>query len=208
MAHDWNGLRKNCGAVTGRAREIRMERVMKCVHALFLPALLCFVVTAAEPEKPAPAVKSAAALAALPTVEEATERARLLHAAFNGTLRIMHRDFFRKGDSKAIPSESLRDVFKTMAEENGVSIRWLASEETIMNVDNKARDAFDAEALKAVMSGGKEYSAVEKDTLRYAGVIVLQNQCLKCHVADRKSLEDRFAALEISLPVRPATGKP
>ena len=179
---------------------------MKTMPALLLPALLCLAVTAAEPDKSAPVKPEAAA--ALPTAEEATERARLLHAAFSGTLRIMHRDFFRKGDVRAIPSESLKDVFKTLGEENGVAIRWLASEETMMNVDNKARDEFDEKALKAVMSGSKEYSAVEKDTLRYAGVIVLQNQCLKCHVADRKSLEDRYAALEISIPVKPAAAKP
>lgn len=116
----------------------------------------------------------------------------------------MHRDFFRKGDNKAIPSESLKDVFRTIAEEQGVTIRWLASEETIMNVDNKAQDAFDERALKQLGADKRETSAVEGDTFRYAGVIVLQNQCLKCHVPDRKSLEDRFAALHIAMPVRKA----
>jgi Protein of unknown function (DUF3365) len=174
----------------------------KRIILLTLPAALALA-SLATPGADTPATPATA----LPTIEEATARARLLHAAFDGVLRVMHRDFFRKGESKAIPSESLKDVFKTMAEENGVALRWLASEETIMNVDNKAQDEFDEKALKAVKSGGKEFSAVEKDTLRYAGVIVLQNQCLKCHVPERKTLEDRFAALEISMPVK-ATAKP
>lgn len=138
----------------------------------------------------------------LPTPTEAKARAKLLHGAFDGTLRIMHRDFFHKGDSKAIPSESLKDVFKAMAEDQGVVIRWLGTEATIMNVENKAKDAFEEQALKAITGGEKEFSAVEKGTLRYAGAIVLQNQCLKCHVSNRTSLEDRFAALEISIPVQ------
>ena len=140
----------------------------------------------------------------LPVEAEAKARAQLLHAAFDGALRIMHRDFFRKGDSKAIPSESLKDVFKTMAEEQGVSIRWLASEETVMNVNNKPEDEFQKRALKAITGGEKEVTAVEKDRFRYAGVIVLQNQCLKCHVPDRTNLNDRFAALEITMQVKPA----
>lgn len=164
---------------------------------LLLPVLIAASAAAAQEPR--------AASPALPTPEEARVRAQLLHASFDGTLRVMHRDFFRKGDRKAIPSESLKDVFKTMAEDWGVTIRWLASDETIMNVDNKARDAFDERALKAVAGGEKEVSTVENGTLRYAGVIVLRNECLKCHVADRKNLNDRFAALEIIMAVKPAT---
>ncbi len=178
-----------------------MKRTLICL----LPVLLLpEPVVSGEPPASAGAASEPArpGVSAPPTLEEATARARLLHAAFDGALRVMHRDFFRKGDNKAIPSESLKDVFKTMAEEQGVTLRWLAADETIMNVDNKAQDAFDEAALKAVKSGQKAYSAVEKDTLRYAGVIVLENQCLKCHVPERKSLEDRFAALEILMPVK------
>jgi hypothetical protein len=139
-----------------------------------------------------------------PSVEEAGARARLLHASFRGALEVMHRDFFRKGESKAIPSESLQDVFTAMAAGFGVSVRWLASEETVMNVDHKARDAFGERALKALASGAKELLVVEDGRLRYAGAIVLHNQCLKCHVANRTSLEDRLAAIEITMPVKPA----
>lgn len=138
---------------------------------------------------------------ALPSISEARVRAQLLHAAIHGSLRVMHRDFFHKGDSKAIPSESLKDVFKAMEEEWHVSIRWLASDETVMNADNKAKDEFQRKALAAVKNGDKEMTAVENGIFRYAGVIPLQNQCLKCHAPDRKSLEDRFAALEISMRV-------
>ena len=139
----------------------------------------------------------------LPTATEARARAQLIHAVIHGSLRIMHRDFLRKGDSKAIPSESLKDVFKAMEEEWQVTIRWLASDETVMNVDNKAKDDFQRKALVAVKGGEKEMTAEENGIFRFAGVIPLQNQCLKCHSPDRTSLEDRFSALEISMRVRP-----
>jgi Protein of unknown function (DUF3365) len=155
-----------------------------------------------RPAPPGPA----AAIA--PSEDEARVRAQLLHAAFRGALEIMHRDFFRKGDSKAIPSESLTDVFKAMGGEWGVTIRWLASEATIMNVDNKAQDAFEVRALKSITGGEKEVSTVENGSFRYAGAIVLENQCLKCHVPDRTSLEDRFAALEICMPVKRSAAVP
>ena len=156
---------------------------------------------------PAPA-EPATADGSRPTVEEARERARLIHASLSGALEVMHRDFFRRGESKAIPSESLQDVFDALAGRFGVTVRWLATEETVMNVEHKARDAFGRQALKAVGEGLREYSAVEGGRLRFAGSIVLQNQCLKCHVSNRTSLEDRFAALEISLPVKADSPSP
>ena len=161
----------------------------------FLPVLIlsCSVLRAEPP--------------ALPTVSEALVRAQLLHATIDGTLRIMHRDFFRKGDNKAIPSESLKDVFKALAANQGVTVRWLASAQTIMNVDNKAKDEFEVAALKTITAGGKEVTAVENGTFRFVGPIVLENRCLKCHVNDRTSLEDRFAGLEISLPVQAPAAK-
>jgi hypothetical protein len=140
--------------------------------------------------------------AVLPTVPEARTRASLLHAAFEGVLRVMHRDFFRKGESKAIPSESLKDVFNAMAETQGVTIRWLASAETIMNVDNKASDAFEEQALKSIIGGTKAVDTVEQGRFRFVGAIAMQNACLKCHLSNRTSLEDRYAGLEISLPVQ------
>lgn len=159
------------------------------------------------PGRGGPAEAARAEAKPLPSAEEATERARLLHAAFDGTLRVMHRDFFHKGD-KAIPSVSLKDVFKTFAEEQHITVRWLATAETIMSEDNKAVDEFQKAALKAVTGGEKEYSAVENGRLRFAGAIALENQCLKCHVPQRKTLEERFAALEISMPVKAAAAGP
>lgn len=147
-------------------------------------------------QEPVPPVKPP------PPLEEAKTRARLLHSSFGATLDAVHRDFFRRNESRVIPSESLEEVFKAMEKEWGITLRWLAADATAMNVDHKAKDDFQKEALRKITAGEKEVLAVEHGTLRFAGSIVLRNECLKCHVKDRQSLEDRFAALEIRMPVQ------
>ena len=175
------------------------------IHEMHLSRLACLLLC--SPLAPVPAISSEPtgplAPGAAPTREEALVRAQLLHAALDGALQVMHRDFFRKGESRAIPSESLKDVFKTMGEQWGVTLRWLATEETIMNVENKAVDAFETGALLVLATGKREVSAVEGGTFRYAGPVMIRNECLKCHVPHRTTLEDRFAALSISMPVQP-----
>ncbi|RYD35372.1 MAG: DUF3365 domain-containing protein [Verrucomicrobiaceae bacterium] len=167
-----------------------------------LPVILAFASVVAVPtgqsQEPAPAAES------LPALEEAKMRARLLHTSFSGALSVMHRDFFRKNESRVIPSESLEDVFKVMRQEWGITLRWLAADATVMNVDNKAKDEFQKAAILKITEGEKEVMAVENGMLRFAGTIILRNECLKCHVKDRQSLENRFAALEIRVPVQSA----
>lgn len=163
---------------------------------LFLLATLAFSLIGRGQATPAaPPVIS-------PTAAEAKIRSQLLHATIEGSLQVMHRDFFRKNDSKVIPSASLVDVFKSLSDEFGVQLHWLSPAETIMNVDHAARDEFQIRALNSIGEGEKHVTVVTKGKFRYIGRISLQNQCLKCHVPGRTSLEDRFSALEISMPVR------
>ncbi|MBP7948615.1 MAG: DUF3365 domain-containing protein [Verrucomicrobiales bacterium] len=140
----------------------------------------------------------------LPGVAEARVRARLLYEALQGSLMVMHRDFFNRHEHKVVPSEAMRDIFKALEEQWGVRLRWIAADETLMNGDNKARDEFETKALVALEGGALEQEAVEAGRYRFAGTITLQNQCLKCHTPNRKSLEDRHAGLSISMPVDPA----
>lgn len=148
------------------------------------------------------------AVAGAPGSREALERARLLHTAFHGALGVMHRDFFRKNGAKAIPSRSLDDVFRAVKEEHGVTVAWLASPETAMNVDHHPRDDFERDALRQIKAGRREVSVVSGGMLRFAGAIPLQNECLKCHVKERTSLEDRFAGLSITIPCAPPAREP
>lgn len=146
---------------------------------------------------------TAAAGASLPgTVEEARGRAKLLHEVVHGSLQVMHRDFFDEEKSFRIPSRSLEDVFSEMERTHQVKMRWIVVNAKAMSVDNKPEDEFEKTAAKAIAAGKVEYEAVEDGTYRYMGMIRLSSQCLKCHVPDRKSLEDRFAGVVISMPVK------
>ncbi len=138
------------------------------------------------------------------TVEEARMRAKLLYSALHGSLRVIHRDYFRRSQKQKIPTESLRDVFAAMEAEWNVKIRWLATNENAMNVDNQASDEFQFEALKQITSGKKEHEAVEGDRYRFAGTIPLGSECLKCHDADRDNLEEKYSAMEVDILLRPA----
>lgn len=136
---------------------------------------------------------------------EALGRARWLHEAMHGALQVMHRDFFGDGDDGAggsltLPSQSLEDVFKEMTRSWKVEVRWLGVNAT-KDVDHEPADEFERAAAKALKGGDEEYSAVEQDQFRFVGAITLHNQCLKCHVPNRTTLEERVAGLALSFPM-------
>jgi hypothetical protein len=139
-------------------------------------------------------------------VEEARLRSRLLHEMVHGALQVMHRDFFKEEEKSKIPSESLEDVFEEMEKTWGVKIRWLAVDTKAMNVDHRADDAFEKKAVEVIAAGAESHEMKDSPHFRYAGVIPLGNRCLKCHVPDRTNLEERKAAVVISMPLQ-ITGK-
>ena len=73
---------------------------------------------------------------------------------------------------------------------------------TVEEARGRARLLQETRAVKVLSSGEKEYEAVENDRYRHAGAIRLHNVCLKCHVPNRTSLEDRAAGLVISMPIK------
>ena len=157
--------------------------------------------SAAEPKRAGPAATAADVEAT--QVAEARLRSRLLHEAIHGSLQVMHRDFFRDGDDRQpIPSESLEDVFSELEETWQVKVRWLAVNAKVMNARNRPKSDFDGLAVKAITDGGEMYEASADGVYQYAGKINLGNQCLKCHAPDRTSLEDRKAAVVISMPLK------
>lgn len=139
--------------------------------------------------------------AAPKTVHEARSRARLLHEAFHGALQVMHRDFFDEDESRKLPSASLDDVFKEMRRSHGVELTWLSVNAKAMNVDHEPNDAFEKEAVASLRSGKKEFESIQDNRYRHVGRIRLASQCLKCHLPQRTSTEDRAAALLISMPI-------
>ena len=109
---------------------------------------------------------------------------------------------FPSGRPHADPVAIVGRRFKELARTWQVNVHWLAVNAEAMNVDNKPRDDFKEDAVKALASGKPEFEAVEGDVYRFAGSIRLASQCLKCHVPGRTSTEDRAAGLVISMPLR------
>jgi hypothetical protein len=134
-------------------------------------------------------------------VAEARLRSRLLHEIIHGALQVVHRDFFRDEQSRHIPSASLEDVFEEVERTWQVKIKWLAVNAQIMSVDHRPKTPFDRLAVSAIADGREMFEASGDGVYQYAGKVVLGNSCLKCHVPDRTSLEDRKAALVITMPL-------
>jgi hypothetical protein len=138
------------------------------------------------------------------TPDETRARAQLLHETINGALQVMHRDYFRDGSQRLnVPSHALEDVFAELTEKWNVKLTWLAVNAPAMNDNHRAQSAFDTRAVDALSAGADTFDESKDNVYRFAGAIELGNQCLKCHVPNRKSLEPRKAALVISMPFAP-----
>lgn len=140
------------------------------------------------------------------SVEEARIRAKILHEAFGGALQVMHRDFFREDQKLKLPSQSLEDVFAEMARSQKVELRWLAVNANAMSVNHKPQNEFEKKAVAALSSGKQEFESVNEDSFQFVGSIRLSASCVKCHVRNRTSNDERKAGLVIKMPLT-LTGK-
>lgn len=148
-----------------------------------------------------PQLAPAAAVSPPASKDEARSRAVLLHQVVDGALQVVHRDFFDEDNPGTIPSASLEDVFHAVSADHGVTMKWLVVDTDVVNVDHRPADDFELAAVTALASGKQYAEAVEGDRYRYAGSIRLASQCLKCHVQNRTSTEDRTAGLLIAMPI-------
>ncbi|MFV0444034.1 MAG: DUF3365 domain-containing protein [Planctomycetaceae bacterium] len=151
---------------------------------------------ATTPEAPFPADAPRIAKA------EARRQAEVLHSAMHTTLHLVHHRYYTEDEGLPIPAAVVEEVFRDVESEQPVRLRWLVVEGQAMNTDHRARTEFEHAAVEALKSGKTAYEQVEAGIYRRAGAIRLTNACLKCHVPDRKSTEDRIAGLIISLPVQ------
>ena len=156
----------------------------------------------AQSDEKAATPRAATAAVAVRTLDEARRQAEVLHTTMHATLQIVHHRYYQEDEGLLLPAATLKEVFAEVEKEHGIKLRWLAVEGQVMNTDHTARDEFELEAVKALQSGKPDYERVEKGVYRRAGPITLSNHCLKCHVPDRKSTEDRTAGLIISMPVK------
>lgn len=155
----------------------------------------------AWPEEPCPAAAPVALVQALPSVDQARRQAEILHDTLHSTLQHVHHRFYREDEGLRLPAAVMKDVFADVAKDQGIQLRWLAVEGQAMNTDHKPQNEFERAAVKALAAGKPVHEETSQRIYRRAGPITLGNHCLKCHVPDRKSTEDRTAGLIIAIPV-------
>lgn len=134
--------------------------------------------------------------------EQAALEADVLHDVLHDTLQIVHHRYYKEDEGLELPAGTMREVFADIEQEHQVKLRWLVVEGQAMNSDHVARDDFERAAVQALVSGKKKHETIDEGYYRRAGAITLSNVCLKCHVPDRRSTENRIAGLLISIPVR------
>ena len=181
-----------------------MNHLAKIVFVLSAALMLShFAARARRPDDGSASESSSETVTPASTAAEARSRATLLYETIDGTLQVVHRDFFNDEDSHLIPSASLEDVFEELVENHDVKLKWLVVDTDVVNVDHLPEDEFERSAVAALKSGESQFEAVEADRYRFAGPIRLASQCLKCHVKNRVSTDDRTAGLLISMPLAP-----
>jgi hypothetical protein len=135
------------------------------------------------------------------TSNEARGRARLLHELVHATLQIVHHEYYREDEALKLPAASMNQVFGELAKRQKAKLRWLAVNAQAMNVDHEPRDEFEKQAARALAAGKIEFEQAGEGEYRYAGPITLTSDCLKCHLPNRKSNQNRSAALVITMPL-------
>jgi hypothetical protein len=141
-------------------------------------------------------------------IQEARERARLLHDLVHDTLQVVHEEYYREDEGLTLPAAAFRTVFDRFQRRQGVTLRWLAVDVEPMNLNHEPRTEFE-KAAREVLKGGQPFHEELKETAyHFAGGIRLTSECLKCHVPNRTSLRDRLAGLVIEIPLERSVQNP
>jgi hypothetical protein len=173
--------------------------ILGITFALASPSVGLGQEPSAAPEQPKPADEGPQPPPR--TLPEARRQAELLHLVLHSTLQNVHHELYRLDEGLTLPAAVLEEVFADVEDKQNVKLRWLVVEGQAMNSDHKPKDRFEREAAKALSIGKPSFERVENGVYRHAGPITLGNTCLRCHVPNRRSLEDRTAGLIIAIPV-------
>jgi len=155
----------------------------------------------ADDSLPAEGIQEASATIPGATTQQARRQAEILHTSIHSTLQVVHNRYYREDEGLPIPAAIMGEVFKELETGEKVKLRWLAVEGLAMNTDHLPQDSFETEAVKSLKSGKPFHEQSEDGLYLRAAPITLSSHCLKCHMPDRKSTNDRKAGLIIAIPV-------
>jgi hypothetical protein len=137
------------------------------------------------------------------TVEEARERAKLMHNIYAKTLLVVHHHYFRR-EGSVLPARALEDVFAGIDEQSNIKARWIAVNTPPMSINHKPEGEFEEKAAAQIAEGKAAYERVEGGYYKRAGMIPLGVGCVGCHTKlfQTQAKTPRFAGLVISIPVK------
>ncbi len=135
------------------------------------------------------------------SLEEARERAELMHLLYNSTLETLHDRYFH-GDRAMVPARAMTDVFRDMERKTHTQARWISASLKPMSIDHKPSTNFEKRAAMEISKGEPMFETVEDGYYRRAGSISLNHGCIGCHAGlSNTSTSRKFAGLIISVPV-------
>lgn len=137
------------------------------------------------------------------SLDQARERATVMHDVFESTLHAMHRHYFRN-ERATVPARALEDVFDDLEDRFQVNARWIAVNTNAMSVDHEAETDFEKQAVKEIGNGKEHIELVEKGVYQRATSIPLGFGCVSCHMGRLAPppKTPRFAGLVISIPIK------
>ncbi|MBL4884852.1 MAG: hypothetical protein JKY95_10000 [Planctomycetaceae bacterium] len=140
------------------------------------------------------------------SVDDARNRAKLLHKIYTITLDVMHDRYFH-GDRAIVPARAMEDVFAEIQLKENIESRWISVNMKAMSVNHKPETEFEKLAAKEIAKGKREVETIAGGFYRRVGAIPLGANCTGCHggLFSAQSNTPKFAGLVISIPIQEDT---
>ncbi|MCA9146884.1 MAG: DUF3365 domain-containing protein [Planctomycetales bacterium] len=137
------------------------------------------------------------------SLEDARDRAQVMHDVYAATLDVLHHRYFHR-DRAIIPARAMQDIFDELERQSKTEARWISASMKPMSVDHEPASDFEKRAAKEIAAGTEQLEVVEDGYYRRAGAILLSDGCVGCHGGFFKpqSKKPKFAGLVISVPIR------
>jgi hypothetical protein len=136
------------------------------------------------------------------TLDEAKERAKVMHPIYAATLHTMHDHYFH-ANRAVLPARAMEEIFAAVSQETRSTARWISVNTKAMSVEHEPKTDFEKQAATEIAAGKPEHAAVDQGFYRSVRPIPLTGGCLSCHAGlGAPTKVPRFAGLVISIPVQ------
>ncbi|MDP1798983.1 MAG: DUF3365 domain-containing protein [Planctomycetaceae bacterium] len=136
------------------------------------------------------------------SLEEARNRAELMHDIYLATLDSMHRRYFH-GERAIVPARVMEDIFSRIEKQHQLQARWISASLSPMSINHEPKTPFEKQAAQKIAKGDEVVETIEDGYYRRAGSVALSGGCVSCHAGlfATTSTTPKFAGLILSIPV-------